>query len=44
MKATESDSVCQNVRDSYAKVAEASDKGECCGAASSCCGWISLAP
>jgi ubiquinone/menaquinone biosynthesis C-methylase UbiE len=38
MKATESDSVRQNVRDSYAKVAEASDKGECCGAASSCCG------
>jgi arsenite methyltransferase len=38
MNPPESDSVRRTVRDSYAKVAAASDKGECCGAASSCCG------
>jgi SAM-dependent methyltransferase len=38
MNPTESDNMRQNVRDSYAKVAEASDNGDCCGAASSCCG------
>ena len=38
MKPTESDSVRQNVRESYAKVAESSDNGGCCGEASSCCG------
>ncbi len=38
MKSTESDRVRQNVRDSYARVAEASDNGGCCGEASSCCG------
>jgi arsenite methyltransferase len=38
MKPTESDSVRRNVRESYAKVAESSDNGGCCGEASSCCG------
>jgi SAM-dependent methyltransferase len=38
MKPTESDSVRQNVRESYAKVAASSDNGGCCGEASSCCG------
>jgi arsenite methyltransferase len=35
---TESDSVRQHVRESYARVAAASDDGGCCGEASSCCG------
>lgn len=38
MNPTKSDSIRQNVRDSYARVAEASDNGGCCGEASSCCG------
>jgi len=38
MKQSEQDKVRQNVRQSYAKVAEASEKGEGCGVASSCCG------
>jgi SAM-dependent methyltransferase len=38
MKPTESDSVRRTVRESYAKVAETSDNGGCCGEASSCCG------
>ena len=38
MKPTESDSVRRTVRESYAKVAETSDSGGCCGEASSCCG------
>jgi len=32
------DDIRQNVRDSYAQVAEASDAGGCCGVESSCCG------
>jgi len=32
------DNVRQNVRESYAQVAEASNEGSCCGEASSCCG------
>ncbi|MGD8742569.1 MAG: arsenite methyltransferase [Granulosicoccaceae bacterium] len=32
------DEIRQKVRDSYAKVADASNNGECCGEASSCCG------
>lgn len=32
------DEVRSHVRDSYAKVAEASNEGSCCGEASSCCG------
>ncbi|MDQ7004430.1 MAG: arsenite methyltransferase [Ghiorsea sp.] len=32
------DEVRQNVRESYAKVAEASNEGSCCGEVSSCCG------
>jgi arsenite methyltransferase len=38
MKPTEADAVRRSVRDSYEKVAEASDSGSCCGEASSCCG------
>ncbi len=38
MNPTKSDAIRQNVRQSYAKVAEASDSGGCCGEASSCCG------
>ncbi len=34
----EMDKVRQNVRESYAKVAEASNDGACCGEVSSCCG------
>jgi len=34
----EMDEVRQHVRDSYAKVAEASNDGACCGEVSSCCG------
>jgi len=32
------DDIRQNVRDSYAEVAEASNNGNCCGVDSSCCG------
>jgi len=32
------DDIRQNVRQSYAKVAEASNEGACCGEVSSCCG------
>jgi arsenite methyltransferase len=32
------DDIRQNVRDSYAEVAEASNSGDCCGVESSCCG------
>ena len=32
------DEIRQKVRDSYAEVAEASNSGDCCGEASSCCG------
>ena len=32
------DDIRQNVRDSYAQVAEASNQGDCCGVESSCCG------
>jgi len=32
------DEIRQQVRDSYAEVAEASNNGDCCGEASSCCG------
>jgi SAM-dependent methyltransferase len=38
MKPTEADAVRRSVRDSYEKVAEASDSGSCCGETSSCCG------
>ena len=38
MSQKQSDDIRQSVRDSYAKVAEASDAGECCGVESSCCG------
>jgi len=38
MKATEADTIRQQVRDSYANVAEADSKGESCGVESSCCG------
>jgi len=34
----QADDIRQSVRDSYAKVAEASDAGECCGVESSCFG------
>ncbi len=37
-KQQEMDDVRQNVRESYAKVAEASNEGACCGEVSSCCG------
>lgn len=32
------DEIRQNVRESYAQVAEASNEGDCCGTVSSCCG------
>ena len=35
---TQQDEHRQNVRDSYAKVAQAEDAGQCCGVESSCCG------
>ena len=38
MSQKQGDDIRQSVRDSYAKVAEASDAGECCGVESSCCG------
>jgi len=34
----QADEIRQNVRDSYAQVAEASNEGECCGTSVSCCG------
>jgi SAM-dependent methyltransferase len=34
----EADEIRQNVRDSYAEVADASNAGDCCGVESSCCG------
>jgi SAM-dependent methyltransferase len=38
MSQKQADDIRQLVRDSYAKVAEASNAGECCGVESSCCG------
>jgi SAM-dependent methyltransferase len=38
MSQKHTDEIRQQVRDSYAKVAEASNAGECCGEASGCCG------
>ena len=38
MSQKQADDIRQSVRDSYAKVAEASDAGECCGVEPSCCG------
>lgn len=38
MKNNEADLVRQSVRDSYTRVAEASDSGDSCGNASGCCG------
>lgn len=34
----QADKIRNNVRDSYKKVAEADNQGDCCGVASSCCG------
>ena len=38
MSQSKHDEIRNNVRESYAAVAEANNKGECCGVASSCCG------
>lgn len=38
MSQKQADDIRQSVRDSYAKVAEASNAGECCGVENSCCG------
>ncbi len=38
MNQREADEIRQNVRASYAEVAEASNEGDCCGVESSCCG------
>jgi arsenite methyltransferase len=38
MSQKQADDIRQSVRDSYARVAEASDAGECCGVENSCCG------
>ena len=38
MSQKQADEIRQSVRESYARVAEASDAGECCGVESSCCG------
>jgi SAM-dependent methyltransferase len=38
MSQKQADDIRQSVRDSYAKVAEASNAGECCGVETSCCG------
>ena len=38
MSKTQSDQIRQNVREAYSGVAEASNTGDCCGEASSCCG------
>ena len=34
----QADNICQSVRESYSKVAEASNDGGCCGVEASCCG------
>ena len=36
--ATQNDELRNHIRDSYAKVAEASNNNDCCGVESSCCG------
>jgi len=41
VKQTKADEIRQNVRDSYAQVARASDSGSCCGVESGCCGVAS---
>jgi len=38
MSEKHADSIREQVRDAYSKVAEASDAGSCCGETSSCCG------
>jgi arsenite methyltransferase len=38
MDQKQADEIRQNVRESYAQVAEASNNGDCCGTQSSCCG------
>lgn len=38
MSQKQADDIRQSVRDSYSRVAEASDAGECCGVETSCCG------
>ncbi|MDH5765347.1 MAG: arsenite methyltransferase [Gammaproteobacteria bacterium] len=38
VKETHADSIRNNVRNSYSKVAESSNNGDCCGVESSCCG------
>lgn len=38
MKERQTDNIRQLVREAYANVAEAEDKGSCCGVESSCCG------
>ncbi|WP_018954761.1 arsenite methyltransferase [Thioalkalivibrio sulfidiphilus] len=38
MSQKKADELRQHVRESYARVAEASNSGDCCGEASSCCG------
>jgi arsenite methyltransferase len=38
MSQKQADDIRQSVRDSYARVAGASDAGECCGVENSCCG------
>ena len=38
MSQKQHDDIRNNVRESYAEVAEASNNGDCCGVASSCCG------
>ncbi|MDQ6993999.1 MAG: arsenite methyltransferase [Mariprofundaceae bacterium] len=38
MDEKKSDDIRQSVRESYAEVAEASNRGDCCGVESSCCG------
>jgi len=38
MNNTQADEIRNKVRDSYSKVAEADNDGDCCGVASSCCG------
>ena len=35
---SDADAIRNHVRDNYAKVAEASNAGDCCGVESSCCG------
>ncbi len=38
MKHKQADEIRQNVRNSYSEVAEANNRGDCCGEQSSCCG------